>query len=142
MNAAQLSHIKKSVLGPEAFDRLISARIPEGPGCCSCSRSAAGFLETEGGKLRPENNSWVSATITCLYFCLFVLVKKMNTNFNSVFGLVTIPLQCYITMFYFFYVAERQSPTFKSSISSNIRCSSRKRPSVTSQWPSIPLPGQ
>lgn len=72
VNAAQLSHIKKSVLGPEAFDRLISARIPEGPGCCSCSHSAAGFLETEGGKLRPENNSRVSATITCLYFCLFV----------------------------------------------------------------------
>lgn len=23
-----------------------------------------------------ENNSWVSATITCLYFCLFVFVKK------------------------------------------------------------------
>lgn len=55
VNAAQLSHIKKSVLGPEAFDRLISARLPEGPGCCSCSHSAAGFLETEGGKLRPEN---------------------------------------------------------------------------------------
>lgn len=60
VNAAQLSHIKKSVLGPEAFDRLISARIPEEPGCCSCSNSAPWVFGTEGGKLWPENKLFYS----------------------------------------------------------------------------------
>lgn len=30
VDTVQLSHIKKSVLGPEAFDSFISAQIPEG----------------------------------------------------------------------------------------------------------------
>lgn len=47
MNTAQLSHIKKSVLGPEAFDSFISAWIPEGPER-SCFHSARLFWREKG----------------------------------------------------------------------------------------------
>lgn len=47
VNTVQLSHIKKSVLGPEAFDSFISAWIPEGPEC-SCFLSARLFWREKG----------------------------------------------------------------------------------------------
>lgn len=62
VNTAQLSHIKKSVLGPEAFDSFISAWIPEGPKC-SCFHSARLFWRERG---RQGGLSWQPYKVCCL----------------------------------------------------------------------------
>lgn len=85
MNTAQLSHIKKSVLGSEAFDSFISAGIPEGPPGAAASILLLCFGDRKAGLSWPpyEVRRFETSEGPQITVALHIAQIKSNMNIDS-----------------------------------------------------------